>query len=96
MQVRVARRDNIDDDHTDAVFEVTPAPGREGEPTAQAVLVRGTDQFDGTPQLGTTLPIVYDEFGVESRIPDGKAKAYTGTEPATTKPVDEIDPTRTQ
>jgi hypothetical protein len=46
--------------------------------------------FDGTPQVGTTLPIVYDEFGVESRIPDGKTRAYTGAEPATTKPVDEI------
>lgn len=46
--------------------------------------------FDGTPQSGTTLPIVYDEFGVESDIAEGKEKAYTGTEPATTKPVDEI------
>ena len=46
--------------------------------------------FDGTPQAGTTLPVVYDEFGVESDIPEGKEKAYTGTEPATTKPVDEI------
>jgi len=45
--------------------------------------------FDGTPQAGSTLPIVYDEFGVESGIPEGKTKAYTGTEPATTKPVDE-------
>ena len=45
--------------------------------------------FDGTPQVGTTLPILYDEFGVESQIPPGKAKAYTGSEPATTKPVDE-------
>ena len=46
--------------------------------------------FDGTAQAGTTLPILYDEFGVESQIPAGKAKAYTGAEPATTKPVDEI------
>lgn len=46
--------------------------------------------FDGTAQAGTTLPILYDEFGVESRIPAGKAKAYTGTEPTTTRPVDEI------
>ena len=45
--------------------------------------------FDGTAQPGTTLPIVYDEFGVESRIPKGTEKAYTGSEPATTKPVDE-------
>ena len=35
------------------------------------------------------LPIWYDEFGVESQIPPAKASLYTGTEPATTKPVDE-------
>ncbi len=46
--------------------------------------------FDGSAQTGTFLPILYDEFGVESQIPAGKAKAYTGAEPATTKPVDEI------
>jgi hypothetical protein len=45
--------------------------------------------FDGTAQPGSTLPIVYGEFGVESRIPAGKASLYTGKEPATTKPVDE-------
>ncbi len=49
-----------------------------------------TTAFDGTPQAGSTLPILYDEFGVESRIPAGKAKLYTGAEPATTSPVDEI------
>jgi hypothetical protein len=46
--------------------------------------------FDGTPQAGSTLPILYDEFGVESQIPAGKAKLYTGAEPTTTRPVDEI------
>jgi hypothetical protein len=46
--------------------------------------------FDGTAQAGGTLPILYDEFGVESQIPRGKAKAYTGAEAPTTKPVDEI------
>ena len=46
--------------------------------------------FDGTGQLGSALPILYDEFGVEARIPPGKAKAYTGQEAATTRPVDEI------
>lgn len=45
--------------------------------------------FDGTAQRGSTLPILYDEFGVESQIPDAKAGLYTGTEPATVKPVDE-------
>jgi hypothetical protein len=45
--------------------------------------------FDGTAQAGSTLPIYYDEFGVESLIPPAKQGLYTGTEPATTKPVDE-------
>ncbi len=45
--------------------------------------------FDGTGQLGSRLPIVYGEFGVESQIPPAKASLYSGTEPATTKPVDE-------
>jgi len=48
-----------------------------------------TTAFDGTAQAGSTLPILYDEFGIESVIPSGKASLYTGTEPATTKPVDE-------
>jgi hypothetical protein len=45
--------------------------------------------FDSSPQAGSLLPILYDEFGVESKIPAGKASAYTGSEPATTNPVDE-------
>jgi hypothetical protein len=45
--------------------------------------------FDGTAQPGSTLPILYGEYGVESQIPDSKASLYTGTEPATTKPVPE-------
>jgi hypothetical protein len=45
--------------------------------------------FDGTAQAGSTLPILYDEYGVESIIPPEKASLYTGTEPTTTKPVDE-------
>ncbi len=47
------------------------------------------EAFDGTAQRGSTLPILYDEFGVESEIPAGKLKTYTGTEPTTTKPVPE-------
>jgi hypothetical protein len=39
--------------------------------------------------FGPYLPIVYDEFGVETTIPASKASLYTGTEPTTTKPVDE-------
>ena len=45
--------------------------------------------FDGTAQPGSTLSIVYGEFGVESQIPADKASLYTGAEPATTKPVSE-------
>ena len=46
--------------------------------------------FDNSPQAGSLLPVLYDEFGVESKIPAGKASLYTGSEPATTRPVDEI------
>ena len=33
--------------------------------------------FDGTGQPGSALPIVYDEYGVQSKIPAAKAHAYT-------------------
>jgi hypothetical protein len=46
--------------------------------------------FDGTAQPGSTLPIVYGEFGVQTTIPPDEASFYTGTETATTKPVDAI------
>ncbi|MGH2972236.1 MAG: hypothetical protein ACRDNM_03190 [Gaiellaceae bacterium] len=45
--------------------------------------------FDGTGQAGSTLPIYFDEFGVESQIPPAKQSLYTGTEVAVTEPVDE-------
>ena len=45
--------------------------------------------FDGTAQAGSTLPILYDEFGIETTVPDGKRSLYSGAEPTTTKPVDE-------
>jgi hypothetical protein len=45
--------------------------------------------FDGTAQRGSTLPILYDEFGVEADIPAEKNSLYTGTEPASVHPVDE-------
>jgi hypothetical protein len=38
---------------------------------------------------GDSLPIWYDEFGVESQIPANKQSLYNGAEPATTKPVSE-------
>jgi len=54
-----------------------------------AKLIAALAGFDGTAQPGSTLPIVYGEFGVESQIPAEKASLYTGNEPATTKPVSE-------
>jgi hypothetical protein len=47
------------------------------------------EAFDGTAQPGSRLPILYDEFGVETLVPRAKAPSYSGTEPATTRPVDE-------
>lgn len=47
------------------------------------------EAFDDTAQRGSDLPIFYGEFGVESEIPAAKASLYTGTEPATTRPVAE-------
>jgi hypothetical protein len=45
------------------------------------------DAFDGTAQPGSSLPIVYDEYGIESSIPAAKSSLYHGAEPKTTKPV---------
>ncbi len=45
--------------------------------------------FDGTAQRGKGLPILYDEFGIETQLPPAKAGLYSGVEPTTTKPVDE-------
>src|ERR687884_1255818 len=36
--------------------------------------------FDGTAQRGSSLPIVYDEYGVETQIPSTKQSLYTGSE----------------
>ena len=47
------------------------------------------DAFDGTAQDGSTLPILYDEYGVETRIPPDKASLYTGSEPPPTGATDE-------
>ena len=46
--------------------------------------------FDGTSQVGSGLPILYDEYGIESIVPQEKAVQYAGKEPATTRPVDEF------
>jgi hypothetical protein len=36
--------------------------------------------FDGTAQPGSDVPIVYGEYGVETRVPADKAKLYNGRE----------------
>ena len=43
--------------------------------------------FDGTAQLGSKLPILYDEYGVDSQIPVTKGHFYSGRE--LSKPVSE-------
>jgi Bacterial Ig domain len=48
--------------------------------------------FDGTAQRGSTLPIFYGEYGVETVIPADKAHLYTGSE--TQKTVDEATQAR--
>ena len=47
------------------------------------------EAFDGTAQQGSSLPILYDEFGVETQIPSDKLSEYSGAEPSTIHPVDE-------
>ena len=46
--------------------------------------------FDGTAQPGSTLPIVYDEFGYQSRIPRAKRHLYQNlASPAAADAIDE-------
>ena len=45
--------------------------------------------FDGTAQPGSTLPIVYGEYGLQTEIPAAKSAGYTGAEQSTSKPIDE-------
>jgi hypothetical protein len=40
-------------------------------------------------RYGSTLPIVYDEYGIDSAIPAAKSSLYDGAEPVTTHPVSE-------
>ena len=55
--------------------------------TYDAIKAVDKKAFDGTAQIGSKLPIIYDEYGVESQIPRAKARFYHGVEPLTTKPV---------
>jgi hypothetical protein len=45
--------------------------------------------FAGTAQAGSSLPIVYDEFGVQTRIPPSKASVYDGYKPQSERTVSE-------
>jgi len=45
--------------------------------------------FDGTAQRGSTLPILYDEFGVQTYTPTGKRSLYGSDVPAAVDAVDE-------
>lgn len=47
------------------------------------------EAFEGTEQEGEDLPILYTEFGIESRIPEQKQELYEEEEFASVKPVDE-------
>jgi hypothetical protein len=51
--------------------------------------------FDGTAQRGSTLPIIYDEFGVQTHATDGKRSLYTNQElPSAGDAVDEATQAR--
>jgi Cellulase (glycosyl hydrolase family 5) len=72
---------------------IAPESGR--HPNSKTIAIADYDKlvtvlgtaFDGTAQRGSTLPIFYTEFGVETQIPANKSTLYTGVEPATVKPV---------
>jgi hypothetical protein len=50
-----------------------------------------SEAFDGTAQRGTTLPILYDEFGVQSQIVPTKSRLYTNADsPAAQDAVSEV------
>jgi hypothetical protein len=48
--------------------------------------------FDGTAQRGSTLPILYGEYGVETAVPAERSRAYGGAEDS--KTVDEATQAR--
>jgi hypothetical protein len=45
--------------------------------------------FNGTAQPGSKLPIIYDEFGYESKIPSSFESFYKDSEPASIKTLDD-------
>jgi hypothetical protein len=47
------------------------------------------EAFDGTGQPGSSLPLVYGEYGLQTTIPPSKSGVYSGAEQASTRPIDE-------
>jgi hypothetical protein len=47
--------------------------------------------FDGTGQRGSTLPVLFDEFGVQTKAPDDKRQLYSNT--TTVAAADAVDAT---
>ncbi len=45
------------------------------------------EAFDGTPQPGSELPVVYGEYGIETTV-DAQPAPYAGTEPPSIRPVE--------
>jgi hypothetical protein len=76
--------------HSSAAVDLPPADPDHLGLVDQNKLVRMLGRaFDGTAQVGSGLPILYDEYGIESLVPPEKADFYSGREPATTRPVAE-------
>jgi hypothetical protein len=50
--------------------------------------------FDGTAQRGSTLPVIYDEFGVQTSAPADKRAIYGAETPAALDAVDEATQAR--
>lgn len=59
-----------------------------GIPDYRKVVALLRDAFDGTPQRGHDLPIVYGEYGVETFVPLHKRPAYSGSEVVSVVPED--------
>jgi hypothetical protein len=68
------------------------APVNDTHPNSTSIAIADYDRLraDLGDAFGSyDLPIWYDEFGIESQIPQQWQSNYTGSEPATTKPVPE-------
>jgi len=68
---------------------VAPADGTHPNTSTIALADYGKLVTLVSQAFGSSLPIYFDEFGVESQIPAAKQSLYTGSEVAVTEPVDE-------